>query len=201
MRGSGHTPDRRSGPQRLRPRVLIYCGGKRSEPAYFAGIKALLGERGKSVNIEIKKCKDAPDALVRRAARYAAENPGFFDQVWVVCDVDHFEREGSKVTAAMQAARGADIGVAASNPCFEFWLVLHHADCGAAFGNCDAVAERLRKHVPAYDKTKVRFDDFADGVADAIERAKKLDPTGIDHKINPSTGVWVLVEKLMEQEQ
>jgi len=201
MRGSGHVPDRRSGPQRLRARVLIYCGGKRSEPAYFAGIKALLGERGKQVNIEIMKCKDAPDALVRRAARYAAENPGFFDQVWAVCDVDHFEREGSKVTAAMQAAKSASIGVAASNPCFEIWLCLHHEDGTAPALRCADVEDRLRKHVKAYDKTKLRFADFADCIPDAIRRAKKLDPTGKDHKINPSTGVWMLVEKLMEQQQ
>lgn len=57
-----------------------------------------------------------------------------------------------------------------------------------------AAAPLLRKHLPGYDKTALRFQDYAAFVADACERAQALDPTGEEHALNPSTGVWQLVE-------
>ena len=182
-------------------RFLIFCGGVRTEPQYFDGVKTLAYDRQPPVVVQVRSTRDAPERLLARATAFAAQNPGLYDEVWCVFDVDHFEREGGKVSAAAVAATRAGVGLAVSNPCFEVWLVLHHADCGTAFAHCDAAADRLRKHLPAYDKTKLRFADFAECIPDAIRRAKKLDPTGMDHKMNPSTGVWALVEKLMEQEQ
>lgn len=104
------------------------------------------------------------------------------------------------MTAALALAAKAGIKVAVSNPCFELWLLLHHEDCSAHCADCDAVQVRLRKRVPAYDKTRLRFRDFAGGLDQAIALARKLDPTGTDHIRNPSTGVWRLVGAVLEKE-
>jgi hypothetical protein len=49
--------------------------------------------------------------------------------------------------------------------------------------------------VAGYDKTKL---DFAEHVIVAVERARKIDPSGVDHVRNPSTGVWQLVHVLLD---
>jgi hypothetical protein len=81
-------------------------------------------------------------------------------------------------------------------PCFELWLLLHQQDytfTSYVDGYDDAVA-RLRNYLPNYDKSQLDFADFAAGVSRAIEKAKVLDPGK-----NPSSSVWQLVEKMMEQ--
>jgi hypothetical protein len=39
---------------------------------------------------------------------------------------------------------------------------------------------------------------FAAGVGDAVKRARDLDPTGTEHRRNPSTNVLQLVERILE---
>jgi len=48
----------------------------------------------------------------------------------------------------------------------------------------------------------VRFaelKDFGGNVSKAVDRARRLDLSGADHTVNPSTGVWRLVVTIMEQ--
>jgi hypothetical protein len=108
-----------------------------------------------------------------------------------VVDVDHFD-----LAAAASAAQAAEVELAVSNPCFELWLLLHHERCDSSMACCGDVIARLRKCVPGYDKTRLRFEQFAGGVEQAVSRAAALDATGRDHRRNPSTGVWRLVEEM-----
>lgn len=84
-----------------------------------------------------------------------------------------------------------------SNPCFEYWLLLHFERYTAALRDYDHVADRLRRHVADYDKTKLRFSDYATRIADAIVRGKVGCPTGNQHEVDPSSGMWMLVERLL----
>jgi hypothetical protein len=40
------------------------------------------------------------------------------------------------------------------------------------------------------------FADFASGVDAAVKRARDLEPTGGDHRRNPSTNMWRLAEQI-----
>jgi len=170
--------------------VLVYCGGLRTEPAYFDGLRRAVRSAGVTVKVRAEGL--APDALVRAAAGYRDLRRGTFDDVWVIVDVDEFDVEAASVEAGRLHVR-----LAISNPCFELWLLLHHADCGSHCAGCADASRRLKKHVPLYDKAHLDFARFADGVQDAIKRAKQLDPTGEDWRHNPSSGVWRLVEQIV----
>ena len=80
---------------------------------------------------------------------------------------------------------------------FELWLLLHHAECRSYCNGCADVSARLKRHLPDYDKTRLDFADHADGVSLAVTRAKALEPSGLDHAKNPSTGMWRLIETIM----
>jgi hypothetical protein len=178
----------RSPLRRPRPRLLVICGARQTESRYFTGLRASLASP--AVDVRVTAHAKAPAQVVEHARHYADRSAVDFDEVWCVVDADEFDIE-----SAARLARSTGIELAVSYPCFELWLLLHHQDCRAHFARCGDVAERLRKHLPRYDKADLRFSDFAGGVALAAERAKQLDP-----ERNPSTGVWRLVERMVAQQ-
>jgi len=179
---------RRTPTRAPRRTFLVVVGAEKTETAYLEGF----GKHFRTATVILKEKPCSPDQLVDHARKLSLMAD--YDEVWCVTDVDHYERQGEKITAALAAAKRAGINVAVSNPCFEFWLLLHHAHCAAHCADCTAVERRLLKPLPKYDKNNLRIDDFLPGVHDAIARARKLPAGG-----NPSTNVWELVSALLEK--
>ncbi|MGR6997917.1 RloB domain-containing protein [Yinghuangia aomiensis] len=137
------------------------------------------------------KC-GSPRQIVGYAQQLRDRDCDAFDEVWCVVDVDEFK----DISAAVGKAAGAGIEIAISNPCFELWLILHFGDHTAPCTSYGTLSPYLKKHVPDYDKSKLRFRDFAGGLDAAHQRAVRLDPTGKEHRRNPSTGVRRLVQAM-----
>lgn len=175
--------------------ILVYCGGTSTEVAYLDGLRQAIRP---ACAVKVVGERVDPLALIRHARARVDRHAGAYDEVWCVFDVDQFERDGGRVSAAIQVARELKISLAISQPCFEFWLLLHHDQCQMPFTNCTQVAVRLRQSVPGYDKRQLRFADFIGFIDGAIKRAKSLDPTAQDHLRNPSTSMWRLVERILE---
>lgn len=188
------TSSRRPASREPSLRLLLVCGADKTETAYFKGLRAYLNAR--SVNIKVLERPQAPDQVVEYARDHCFRED--FDETWCVVDVDHFEAQGAKVTAAYELASLAGIGLATSNPCFELWLLLHHTNCRSYCNSCSDVEAKLRRFVPSYDKAQLKFRDHAAGVAEAVNRARELDPSGMRHKKNPSSSVWVLADRLLK---
>ncbi|MGH3814317.1 MAG: RloB family protein [Pseudonocardiaceae bacterium] len=169
----------------------MVCGGKRTEPDYFVGLKAHLRNPAVHVRLKAKGC--APEDLVAYARAIASPGGDEFDEVWCVVDSDEYDLESAARLASEQGVR-----LAVSNPCFELWLLLHHRDHTAHLGDANAVIRQLTQHVLGYQKNNLRFADFEPGVTKAVHRAEHLDPTGCDHDRNPSSGVWRLVRLMMD---
>jgi RloB-like protein len=174
--------------------VLVYCGGAQTEPAYFEGLRrSIVTPR---VVVEVRYKGVSPLQLLRIAADHVRRHTDHsYDEVWCVVDVDEFD-----IGAASQEAERLAIRLAVSNPCFELWLLLHHADHRAHSQNCSKVIECLVKHLPAYDKARLNIADFLPGIIEAVVRARALDGDGPHEYPNPSTNVWRLVETVMEEE-
>lgn len=167
----------------------MLCGAKVTEPEYFSGLKRHL--RNSAVKVVVKKKPVDPTALVRHAAR--VREAGDYDEVWCVVDVDQYELED-----AVNLARKVEVNLAISNPCFEYWLLLHFEDCMRPMSEYRQVERRLRRYVPHYDKAALVFADYAEGLQAAIDRAKTGCPTGEPpHRRCPSTSVWPLVEAML----
>jgi hypothetical protein len=60
------------------------------------------------------------------------------------------------------------VDLAISNPCFEFWLLLHFEACSAPLPCYGDVAKRLLKHVPGFSKSALRFADYESGIGSAV---------------------------------
>jgi len=168
--------------------VLIVCGGVRTEPTYFKGLKQAF--RNPAVVVKVVAEPRDPEAVVR-AARLHLES-GDFDAAWCVLDVDEFRFE-----RALKDAREHGISLAVSNPCFEVWLLLHRADLRTPFPTAKDVLVRLRSQLPHYEKSGLRFADFEDHVVDAITRARSL--PGAEQVLgpNPTSGVWRVIQAVL----
>ncbi len=184
-----HRPGQR---RTVGPQLLIVCGAEKTEYAYFEGMKKLHPLRGLGVVRPPQGRGKDPVKVVRQAVQQRDSRAGSFDQVWCVLDQDEFDLQ-----PAVAEAGAARVQLAVSVPSFELWLLLHYTECGGALTPKQALA-RLRQQVPAYDKTRLNFEDFASGLGNAMERARRLhDGAGVGP--NPSSGVWALVE-VIEQE-
>lgn len=120
------------------------CGGERTEPAYLTALKRSL--RNPRVHIRIMASGGSPVDMVLLADKKARAEPDEYDQVWCVVDVDQFD-----VAVAAESSAAIGVELAVSNPCFEFWLLLHHKNCAAPLPCCKDVMTRLRKCLPGYD--------------------------------------------------
>ncbi|KDN19011.1 RloB family protein [Amycolatopsis rifamycinica] len=167
------------------------CGADQTEPTYLEGLKQ--ARRNPAVTVKVKVKPADPDAVVRYAAGIRDRAGDSYDEVWCVVDVDQFD-----VAKAVTSARRSQVSLAISNPCFEYWLLLHFESCMAPLTCYNDVARRLRRYVPEYDKSALKFADYETGVEVAVERARKPRyAPGTEHQRNPATGVWVLVEKML----
>lgn len=191
MRGRSTRTGRRPPFREPRLRLLVVCGGERTEPDYFVGLKGHLRNPAVQVRLKAKGC--APKDLVAYARAIAPVGGDEFDEVWCVVDSDDYDLDPAAALAAE-----LDVRLAVSNPCFELWLLLHHQDYTAPLCDAKAVLRRLTQQVPGYQKNSLRFADFEAGVPEALRRAERLDSTGCDHGRDPSTGVWRLVRLMVE---
>lgn len=140
------------------------------------------------VQVKVLAKGGAPDQLVRHAKRI---DDGY-DEMWCVVDTDEFD-----IAKAAWLADDLGVRLAVSNPCFELWLLLHVADHQGRCASYKQLLPKLIKHIPGYDKARIDFGRYEPGLAVAIERAEKLDPTGQDHGRNPSTGVWKVIRQVL----
>lgn len=186
-----------------RPRVLVVCEGRVTEPQYFDAFRR--EEENQLVEVLIDSEGGAPKTLVERAAirkknseeeaRRERDENLKYDEIWCVFDVDQHPH----IPDARQQARDNGINLAISNPCFELWLLLHFREQNAHIER-KPVATLLRTHIRNYHK-HVPFEVLRDGYTEAVQRAKLLDRrrAEIDTESgNPSTSVYLLTERIRE---
>jgi RloB-like protein len=183
------------------PLILVVCEGRVTEPGYVESFRIAHGAN--TVRVRVESPGGDPRALVECAAelrskaeseaRRARDQNLRYDEVWCVFDVDQHQR----LDEARQEAARSQIQLAVSNPSFELWLLLHFHEQTAPLSVKQA-RDRLRKHLPGYDK-HVRFADVSEGYHEAVRRAEALNLRHVEARVpgeNPSTGVYQLTERI-----
>jgi hypothetical protein len=201
---------RRVGTQAPGQSVLVVCEGGKTEPQYF---KALAGHLGLlnlvEVQVEGKECGSAPISVVDHAIKVRAGRKQKaaksnlvveFDEVWCVCDVEVTVPHPT-LPQARDKATGNDISIVLSNPCFEYWYILHFEYTTRGFSRNEQCKKRLKKHLPEYEKGSTStFESIKENTDIAVKRAEKglqskqcnMDPV----QGNSSTDVYKLIRYL-----
>lgn len=178
----------------VRPRFLIVCEGRVTEPEYINLIR--IKEKINLVRIIIDNQGGTPKTLVDRAVAEKRRNRSEFgkqDEIWCVFDID----EHPLIAEARQKADANGIKIAISNPSFEFWLLLHFVYHSAAISRqearrqCEARMNGYEKHIPG----EALFPLLGTALENAQRLAKWHDTRGTVGE-NPSTDVYKLIERL-----
>jgi hypothetical protein len=203
---SGRNRVRRSGRRvpfrEPKPKMLIVSEGAITEKEYFDqfakfhrnSLVDVIVEGGKGVPLTVMRAaKERKEKAISDAKRKDDEFLKY-QSVWCVFDVD----DHPNVPEAKIIAADNGIELAISNPCFELWLLLHHRECPGELHRHKAQT-MLKDHVAGYDK-HVNFDDYRDGYQKTVQRAKSQDQLAESMEEpgrNPTTGVYVLTEKII----
>jgi hypothetical protein len=180
--------------------------GRKTEPNYFIALRNHLQIAAADVQILHPEGTDpltlTQEAMQLRDERKRKARRGFaiaYDEVWVVFDLEkpHDERRRLAVTA-MALKEAAGIKFALSDPCFEYWLLLHEEYTTAPFIDCDKVVERLQQHWEDYEKGLMPAAGFLEKLPTAVLRAERCRK---HHETcrgdgNPSTQVDILARHL-----
>lgn len=185
---------------------LIVVEGEGTEIQYFTGLRDTLLRR-KAFEVEVhhppvtdpvRLVQAAIDSKAARAEAASESMAVNYDQVWVVMDRErqHCERR-EQIPKARELAAENGILIAVSNPCFEFWLMLHYRDRPGPFRDSKHCHSELRKHIPNYSKTRLPLAELLerDRIGKATKRAKQCENYHADSggDGNPSSEVYKLL--------
>ena len=202
--------------RKVKPVILIVTEGSQTEPKYFEHY------RTRQTNIDIRVVPSRTSAgetdyisLIRKAIEYQVSNQlsvANGDAVWVVADgdvnyqnPDPVESKNRQLLKARKLAESRDIQMAISNPCFEFWYLLHFQYTTKFLKDYPAVKTMLAGYLSDYEKSKDVYAVLSAHTEEAILNAQRLEQyhqkdgniTPFSLHANPFTEVYRLVEILI----
>lgn len=175
---------------------IIATEGKKTEPQYFQ----LFNKQSPVLKLLCIKGdhKSSPLQVLQRMKDYLKTHPlKSKDEAWLVVDRDQWTDEQLRELHKWSTT-AENYSLALSNPNFEYWLLLHFDD-GIGVTNGSKCSQRLRQHLPNYDKGIPSGIISREMVEEAIRRAKRRDtPPCEDWPHDPGcTTVYRLVEKIL----
>jgi hypothetical protein len=164
----------------------------KTEREYFNDLRGL-DHPCPSISVAIKD----KNPLRQLQVALTHQDSGDFDEVWLVFDVDYFE--DSEIKQALKQAEAAGVRRAVSNPCFEYWLMLHFKPYNRFIESPTHAEKLVQKHyVPGYSKANPRIDQFRDRRETAVANGRARSKVAGDYTVNPTTEVWQLVEEILK---
>jgi hypothetical protein len=193
-------------------RILIVSEGSKTEPNYFGEIRSAHRLHTANVVVRPGELGTAPTQVVQyaqelfeRGDRHRRIQPRAFEQVYAVFDRDDHASyfDALKMAEALDGKLRNDIKqpvrfkAVASVPSFELWLLLHYEDIQAPMHR-DEVMQRLKQHVPGYEKgTEGAFEMTRGRLDVATQRADQLSAKFTPYDApEPYTGIVNLVKLL-----
>jgi hypothetical protein len=191
-------------------RFLIVCEGE-TEQIYF---EYLSHEYNKLQAVIVIKCSHGgtPDRAIKLAVternRLKADDNSY-DQVWCVFDTEASTNK-NVFDEAIRIAREEKLSLAISNPCFEYWFILHYEQTNVSLANCEDASKKLKRKLLTYNKKQAALKallprEILPQTKDAIQNAKAcmlgMKQTNREEFPNPSTTVYELVEELIKLTQ
>lgn len=148
--------------------IFIYCEGE-TERAFLDGFRAHFRINRRLVQTflggEPRNCVELAARKLREVRRTGAE-------IWVVFDRDEHPHWAS----AIDRARQLQMKIGVSNPCFELWAILLHAEQRASLSHKEA-QHKLKSIHPEYDHEKnpyLKLDLVLLGIESAETRCVEL---------------------------
>jgi hypothetical protein len=184
------------GERRYKKLFVVSVEGSKTEPQYFAIFN-------QPQSIVLVKClkrlstESSPIQVLKKMESYLRkESLRKTDEAWIVVDKDDWTED--QLRDLLKWAKTSEShGFALSNPCFEYWLLLHFED-GKGIASSQECQTRLKRHLPNYKKDIDRRKITPELITKAIFRAKQRDSKHTEDLPQVgSTSVYKLVERII----
>ncbi len=187
-------------------KVLIVCEGEKTEPHYLIALRNHL--KLSQANIKIDPDSDSsPTSVVKYTKELIKQNEKDpFDHVFCVIDRD---RHTDFYTAIAQINgyknENTKLHSIVSNPCFEYWILLHFTYTTKLFGTSgespckDLIKNDLQTYIPDYEKgdQTIMSPIIKSGLDMAVTNTKRANMMAQKNATNtPTTQMDELVEYL-----
>lgn len=180
--------------------ILIITEGEKTEKNYLEALKKYL----KITNINIiidPKSDPTPSNLVMYAIKKKKRE---YDYVY--CLIDRDTHDKNDIKDALSNANKNNLISIVSDPCFEYWILLHFTYTTKQFGQgeispCEELQQCkiFKEKVINYSKTNYDFTNIiTNNLSTAIINTKKVNEENENRRQSPYTQVVYLVEKLQE---
>jgi hypothetical protein len=206
-----HKPEsysRRTGFREENERLLIACEGD-NEKLY---LRLVIHEFKLTATVIIEAAGGGnPGNVVNKAIDYrnkASDKGSPFDKVWCVFDTEKVA-DKNQFFQAVTKAKNEQINLAITNPCLEYWFILHFESTTQAFSDCNDVIRKAKTigQLADYDKSKeilkrIILKHLIPNTETAINNAmtclKQVKQTNSDEFPSPSTTINTLLGVLSE---
>jgi hypothetical protein len=185
--------------------ILVVTEGEKTEPIYLSGLRNHLKLSTAEIQIINAPGTDAytivKEAISIRDQRKREAKTGYtvpYDSTWAVFDTERADTN-PRLHDALQLARSRKINVALSNPCFEFWILLHDIFTTAPFMKCAEVIRRIKADFnPGYEKNDPTVSEYLPKIQVAVRNSARcrIHQIASGGDGNPSTGVDLLVREM-----
>ena len=159
-------PRKRKSPSRhVLPRFVIVTEGRETEYRYFSGLREEMLERGALCDVLVSHAKDKDPLKTVRKARSSLIDGR--DMAWAVFDADNPDGSRTEILkrAFGEAVRGSqEIGCIVSNPCFEFWILLHRRQTARPYLAFSEIEGDLVRALPEFQDDRGHFRKNAPGL-------------------------------------
>lgn len=154
----------------------------------------------------------APNHVFRKLKKEAKDEYNFkdTDELWMIIDTDKWKSIPDIIS---ECEKQSNMYVAVSNPCFEFWLLLHIKDLteysddeqklilkNARISNKkNYVDSKITEILGSYNKSNPKPELFLPNVDFAIQQAKALDADNNTYPKSLGSHVYKVIEKLKKR--
>ncbi len=194
---------RRPASRTVRKSILIVCEDSKASCDYFEKFRKELSLTSVRVEVCGKECGSAPISVVNFAKEKKESQTSTirdeYDEICCVVDVD----DHPTLNDVIQTARDNDLELIISNPCFEYWYILHFERIGKAYISRAKLSRDLSQQLgQRYEKSGCDFFDIIYPRTDtAIRHSKEILSSQWQHeqdpcKCNPSTHVHRVLESI-----
>ncbi|EAJ6074223.1 RloB domain-containing protein [Campylobacter coli] len=170
--------------------ILIVCEGEKTEKNYLNQLKDFFRLSNVSINI-ISSKKPDPSQIVEFTKEKNKDDS--YDKVYCVFDKDTH----SDFDKAKQKCEKYNFEAIISNPCFEFWILLHFEYTTKPFGTnspCSKLIDNdLKKYIKDYTKNYNFANIIKQNLDIAIANAQKVNK---EAENNNCTSSYTFMDKL-----
>ena len=167
--------DRQRGTQKRKRKKIIVISGEgkfQTEKQYFTNFN-------KSDTYRIKYSsgnETDPVGIVEKTKKYMLRNNINLEdhQAYCFIDLDDEKHKDVEIKEALKLAEKTNIHLVLSNPCFEYWFLLHFKNFFANI-NSSELEKELLKYCPNYKKGIYNiYDEIKDNQNVAVKYAKEV---------------------------